>query len=240
MNTTNELIGLFLDSPLQAFALSFAFFFFLYFFFSGMAFLVSHFHGVGFKINQVPYSKSQILKEIKYSMLSILVFSLQSIFIQQAIANGLAGIETSFTLLTYFVEVLLLFFWNELHFYCTHWLLHRKWWFINIHYLHHQSFQPTPFSVYSFSWVEAFLLGSVIFLPLLLHRFQIISMVSLPIMSIMMNVIGHWDYDFFPDRKVDHWLRASFRHSLHHSKVSGNFGFQLSFFDKLFKTNIYP
>ncbi len=238
MRTNTKLLDFFLYSPFQAFIVTLAFFVFLYFFFSGMAFLISTLVGPRFKINQELYGKSQIMREIKYSMFSILIFSLQSIFIQQAIVHGWARLETDFNYSRYFLEVGVLFFWNEIHFYTSHRLLHLHWWFKNIHYLHHQSFHPTPFSVYSFSWAEAFLLGTVIYPPLLLHRFQTISLISLPIMSIILNVIGHWNYDFFPGRRINHWLRASFRHSLHHSKVHGNFGFQLSVFDKLFKSDI--
>jgi Delta7-sterol 5-desaturase len=238
MNPSNQLIELFLASPSNAFMLTWGFFLFLYFFFAGIALVISRFHLTQFKISKADYSRQQIVREIKYSLLSIFIFALQLVILQQVVVNGWASINPGFSLLTYFVEVLLLFFWNEIHFYSIHWLLHRTWWFKKFHYIHHQSYHPTPFSIYSFSWVEAFLLGSVVFLPLMLHQFQFLSLLSLPVLSILLNVMGHWDYDFFPNKKHDHWLRASFRHSLHHSKVSGNFGFQLSVFDKLFNNEL--
>lgn len=240
MKPATDLIGFFLSSPIHAFGLTLVFFLFLYFFFSGIAFFISQFQGMHFKINPLHYPSRQIRREIIYSLSSIFIFALQTIVMQQLITRGWASIDPGFSFLTYLAEVTALFFWNEIHFYASHWLMHRKWLFRNIHYIHHQSYHPTPFSIYSFSWVEAFLLGSVIFLPLMLHRFQVLSLLSLPVMSVILNVIGHWDYDFFPAKKPSHWLRASFRHSLHHSKVSGNFGFQLPIFDKIFKTGIKP
>lgn len=240
MLITIELLDFFSESPIQAFALTLLFFSFLYFFCAGLAFLISRSGGLRFKINPSRYSLNQIAKEIQYSLISILIFSGQAILIQQAFVYRLVEIKLEFSFITFLAEVIVLFFWNELHFYCVHWLLHRKWWFKNVHFIHHQSHQPTPFSIYSFSWVEAFLLGSVIFPPLFSHSFQVASLLSLPILSILHNVVGHCDYDFFPNKKINHWLRASYRHSLHHSKVSGNFGFQLSVFDRIFKTNINP
>ncbi|MFM9838390.1 MAG: sterol desaturase family protein [Cyclobacteriaceae bacterium] len=234
----NEIFHFFLHSALNAWALTFVFFLVLYFSFAGVAFLISYMAGTQFKIDSHPYPTSQITKEIKLSLVSISIFSFQTALIQQIMVRGWATVNFSFHLSTLIIELIILFLWNEIHFYAIHWLLHRKWWFRNIHYIHHQSYHPTPFSVYSFSWVEAMLLGSVIFVPLLAYDFQGLSLLSLPIVSIALNVMGHWDYDFFPQLKSSHWLRASFRHSLHHRKVHGNFGFQLHVLDKVFKTEI--
>lgn len=240
MQRSYFLIDFFLTSVWHAFSLTFIFFLLLYFTCAGIALGLAKLNGLRFKISQSEYSTIQILKEIRLSILSISIFSFQSIFIQQALLHSWAVIDYTFTPLRFILEATALFFWNEMHFYGIHWVLHRKWWFRHVHHIHHQSHNPTPFSVYSFSWVEAFLLGSVIFLPLFIHTFQVTSLLALPVMSIVLNVIGHSNYDCFSHKNLNHLLRASFRHSLHHSKVTGNYGFQLSIFDRLFKTNINP
>ena len=82
----------------------------------------------------------------------------------------------------------------------------------------------TPFSTYSFHPLEAVLLGNVILLPMLLHDFSFAALLSLPVMSLLLNNLGHSNYDFAPAAGHDHWLSASRRHHLHHIRYHGNYG----------------
>lgn len=179
--------------------------------------------------------KGQVRQEIFRSMLSILVFSIQAIPIPWLIKKGYFAVEFDNAWHCLW-EIPLLFIWNEVHFYGVHWLLHRKWLFKNVHYVHHQAKEPTVFSVFSFHWVEAFLLGTVIFVPLALHQFHILSILSLPIMSIALNLLGHCNHEFDSNKNHKHPSRFVFRHTMHHKWSQGNFGFMLPFFDRLFKT----
>ncbi|MGB3585752.1 MAG: sterol desaturase family protein [Tunicatimonas sp.] len=183
-------------------------------------------------------ASQQIRQEISRSLLSILVFALLAIPVQMAYQRGIIQINWSVNLLTLFPEVLLLFVWNEFHFYLNHRLLHQPWFFSRVHYQHHQSRVPTSYSTYSFHWFEAFLLGTVIYLPLLLYPFQYLALLSLPVLSILLNTLGHWDFDLAPQKSASHWLKFSYRHSQHHRKVRGNYGFFLPYFDQLFQTKI--
>lgn len=220
------------------FFITFLFFTFIYVLFCLTGFLVSKKLDRKTKITQSSYSGKQIKSEINLSIQSILIFSLQSILVQQAVSHHLVSIRWGSELLPISIEIAVLFLWNEIHFYLSHWLLHRKWFFRKIHYVHHQSTVPTPFSVYSFHWFEAFLLGSVLFFPLLSYPFHAIALVSLPLMSLALNVLGHWDYDLMSGQSATHWLKFSFRHSMHHKYVRGNYGFFLTIFDNLFKTKL--
>lgn len=229
----------FFKSPLHTFCVSFVFFLLLYFSFAIGAYFFSKCIHSGFKLSgQDTYDRSQIVREIKYSLVSILVFALQAIFIQFAYTQGYVKINWEVSLTALIIQVTLLFFWNELHFYLCHRLLHTGWWLRKVHKIHHTSHHPSPFSVYSFHWIEAFLLGTVIFLPLLLYSFQYLALLSLPVMSIFLNTLGHWDYDLFPNLKASSLLKFSYRHAMHHRKVHGNFGFLLPVFDRIFNTEI--
>ena len=175
--------------------------------------------------------------EIKNSMFSILVFALQAIplqllYTQDIIIIGRTGIWNCLW------EIPLLLLWNEVYFYASHWLLHRPWFFKNVHHEHHLSKEPTLYSVYSFHWFEAFLLGAVIFLPLLIHPFHVISVLSLPVMSISLNLLGHCNHETETDRSPDYITRFTFRHTMHHKWSRGNFGFMLPYFDMMFNTGV--
>ena len=82
------------------------------------------------------------------------------------------------------------------------------------------------------------MLGNVIMLPMMLHDFSFWSLASVPLFSLFFNCIGHANYDFFPKVSYAHWFAASRRHHLHHACYNGNYGFQFTFMDRLFRTRL--
>ena len=179
----------------------------------------------------------QVRKEIQNSILSIVVFSLQGIVIQLGLKQGWLFI--SYEISWYCIpQIIALFFWNEIHFYLVHRLLHSPWLIRRVHFVHHISKEPTVFSTFSFHWMEAFLLGTVIIFPLLVYPFQMIAILSLPVMSILLNTLGHCNYDLFPKLAPNDFLKFSNRHSMHHKRGKGNYGFMLPWFDSLFNTSV--
>lgn len=178
----------------------------------------------------------QIRREIRQSMVSILIFSIQGILIQQGLINH--WLYISYELNWWVIpQIIVLFLWNEIHFYLCHALLHTPFIMRRIHWVHHHSKEPTVFSTYSFHWAEAFLLGTVIFFPMLIYPFQAVAVLSLPVMSILINTLGHCNYDFFAGMRPSHLLKFSYRHSMHHKYGKGNLGFLLPWFDYLFNTS---
>jgi sterol desaturase/sphingolipid hydroxylase (fatty acid hydroxylase superfamily) len=135
------------------------------------------------------------------------------------------------------LEILVLVAWNDVHFWINHRLLHTKL-LRRFHLPHHRSVVTTPFSTYSFHPIEALMLGNVIMLPMVLHDFSFWSLASVPLFSLFFNCIGHANYDFFPNVSYAHWFAASRRHHLHHACYNGNYGFQFTFMDRLFRTRL--
>jgi sterol desaturase/sphingolipid hydroxylase (fatty acid hydroxylase superfamily) len=186
--------------------------------------------------NQALYP-GQIKTEVRNSLVSITIFSLQGILIQQGIKYG--WLHISFYTNWYCIpQMIILFLWNEVHFYFVHRLLHMPWLTRRVHWVHHHSKEPTVFSTFSFHWIEAFLLGTVIIFPLAIYPFQLPALLFLPVMSIVLNTLGHCNYDLFPKLAVNSVFKFSNRHSMHHEKGRGNYGFMLPWFDNLFRTGI--
>lgn len=181
--------------------------------------------------------QGQTKREIWQSMCSIFVFSLQGILIQQGLVYDWFQISYAFNW-WFLLQVLVLFLWNEIHFYCCHYLLHTKWMMRNIHRVHHHSIETTVFSTFSFHWAEAFLLGTVILFPLFVYPFQAAAILFLPVMSLIINLIGHCNYDLFATHDPKHVLKFSYRHGMHHKKGRGNLGFLLPWLDTLCRTSI--
>lgn len=210
-------------------------FLFLYFFFTLPAWFLFTKSGRFTLYQKKEFRTGQVQTEIRRSLVSILMFGVLSIPMYQGLRSGFLRIVFEFSPLTFLIESLALFLWNEIHFYIVHRCFHFKI-FYKYHADHHYSHVPSPFSAYSFHWSEGILLGAVMPLIMCFHDFQIYSLMTLPVMSIFMNVLGHSNVDFFPEKPMHSLLSFSKRHSLHHKMPHTNYGFFLPYFDLLFKT----
>ncbi|WP_127579862.1 sterol desaturase family protein [Paenibacillus koleovorans] len=215
------------------FFLTFAAFSGLYF---GFAWLTLHLPG--HKIDHRPLRKNQIRNEIGLSMISIACFSGIAVVTKWLVELGILEVTWEIVWWKLPLEIAVLFFWNEIHFYLCHRLLHTSWLYRHVHVRHHRSVVPTPYSTYSFHFVEALLLGSVMTTALLFYPFSLVSLMTLPLMSIILNALGHLNADLFPSRPLSHPLAFARRHSMHHSQNSGNYGFFLPWFDMWFRSAI--
>jgi lathosterol oxidase len=183
-----------------------------------------------------PINNQQLRREIGLSLITIMIFGLGVVFPWGLLQLGWAHLAENPTWLQITVEIIILFFWNELHFYINHRLLHTPW-LRCFHKAHHQSMTTTPWTTYSFHPVESMMLGSVLILPMLLHDFSIEALFSVPVFSFVINQIGHANYDWFPESRF-FLFQGARRHQQHHEKIHGNFGFALDWFDRWLKTEL--
>lgn len=193
--------------------------------------------GFGRVIDPRPLPAGQIRREVRQACASILIFGVGLIVPWWLLRSGWAQLASHPSGLRILVEVVVLFFWNELHFYVSHRLLHTRW-LRRFHGDHHRSHTPTPFSTYAFHPVEAVMLGSVPLIPMLLHDFSFAALFCLPILSIVLNGLGHANYEFSRNAPALGPLGASRRHHLHHACYSGNYGFLLTAFDRVLRTEL--
>lgn len=192
---------------------------------------------IGHRIDPKPLRSGQIRDELLLSALSILIFGFGTILPWAFLRQGWAHLAADPGPLQIALEMAVLLVWNDIHFYVNHRLLHTRW-LRRFHAQHHRSLVTTPFSTYRFHPLEAALLGNVILLPMLLHDFSFAALLSLPVMSLLLNNLGHSNYDFAPAAGHDHWLSASRRHHLHHTRYHGNYGFLFNFMDGWFGTRL--
>lgn len=195
--------------------------------------------GFGRVLDQRPLRHGQLRREIGESSISILIFGVGALMPWWLVREDWAGLALDASPIRIAAEIAVLFLWNELHFYLNHRLLHTKP-LRRFHVDHHRSLTPTPFSTYAFHPVEALMLGSVPILPMLLHDFSPVALIALTAMSIVLNNLGHANYEFTRRAPARGPLAASRRHQLHHAVYHGNYGFLLDVFDRLAGTAIKP
>jgi len=188
--------------------------------------------GYGRVLDARPLPQAQVRCEVGDSLVSIAVFGVGMLVPWGLLRLGWARLAHDPSLGRIALETAALFFWNELHFYASHRLLHTKW-LRRFHGAHHQSHTATPFSTYALHPVEAALLGSVPLLPMLAHDFSLQALAALTVLSIALNNLGHSNYEFSGRAPARGWRAASRRHHLHHACYHGNYGFLLGVFDRL-------
>jgi Delta7-sterol 5-desaturase len=215
------------------------YFILIYFGFAGFFLLLGKlcFRGNGRIINQAKLYPGQTASEIRNSMLSICIFAQYSVLILWLYKAGLITILFTFSWTSLLSEMLILMVWNEVHFFAVHSLLHTRWFFRKVHFVHHRSVRTTPFSTYSFHWLEAVLLGSVMLCILPFYSFHAASLLLFPAVSLFFNTMGHSNTEMFIRAKAGSILKYSTRHSRHHTRSGKNRGFITPFLDILFKTD---
>jgi len=107
------------------------------------------------------------------------------------------------------------YLWADFHFYWTHRLLHTAWFYKSVHKIHHESYNPDPFSGLSMHWFESavyFSSAPIMALVTPLYMFRALS-----IGLIVFPLEGHWGFGNWNNE-------GSINHYIHHSKFNWNYG----------------
>jgi lathosterol oxidase len=196
------------------------------------------------KIQQRYPEKKNILNEIKYSFITMLIFGGVILLTIWAGRHSLTRVYApldKYGYLYYFLSILLMIVLHDTYFYWTHRAMHWKPLFKVMHKTHHLSVNPTPFAAYAFHPLEA--LVEVGIIPLIAftipHHASAITVFSL--YALLLNVMGHLGYELFPKGFASHWLfkwhNTSTHHNMHHRLVKCNYGLYFNFWDRVMHTN---
>jgi lathosterol oxidase len=188
--------------------------------------------------------KKIMYQEIKWSVVTMMILSFISMIVISSLLNGHTRIyyEIRNHGWLYFAgSIVFCIFINDGYFYWVHRFMHLKAVFPKVHRIHHLSKTPTPWSIFSFSPAEAFILYAifpafVFFIPL--HP---VALAVIVIYNVINNISGHLGYEIMPLKFHRHWLlkysNTVTHHELHHAKVKCNYGLYFNIWDRLMKTN---
>lgn len=185
-----------------------------------------------------------IFNDIKLSILSAVVFAVCATFIILEYKLGFTLLYTDpqkyglWYLVFSFVGVLFL---QDTYFYFMHRMFHHPLLFRQMHYGHHSSGDPTPWSSFAFDPPEAilqavFFVGIIFIIPLHLITLGVILMTMT-----VWAVFNHLGFYVFSWSSKNHWLGKWFigptYHSMHHSNYKMYYGLYFTFWDKLLGTD---
>ncbi len=194
------------------------------------------------KINKKEYKKGQLKKEIKWSMITALLFSIAGTLTVILWQKGYTRVYTKIDLYGWWylpVSLVIFMLLHETYYYWIHRWMHIPSVYRIVHKVHHNSKIASPFTAFSFHPVEGLL--QAIFLPIMLmilpmHYYVII--IQLTIMTFS-SVINHLDIEIYPKGSYNIWSKwviGATHHSLHHTQFKYNYGLYFTFWDKIKKT----
>lgn len=219
-----------------------------YFFVAGLTFLLGYvllYKWISYKkIQQRLPAKNDYVREIAYSVITMLFFAFVPLFI---IKNPVIAPYTTFYkdidkygMFYFYAAFPIMFIIHDTYFYWTHRLMHHPKIFRYFHLVHHQSVNPSPWAAYAFHPLEAIVevgIFAVFLFTIPIHRLH------LPIfflLSIIYNVYGHTGYELYPKGFSKHWLgkwiNTSVNHNQHHQYFKGNYGLYFLFWDRMMGT----
>ncbi|MBI4781024.1 MAG: sterol desaturase family protein [Oscillatoriophycideae cyanobacterium NC_groundwater_1537_Pr4_S-0.65um_50_18] len=190
-----------------------------------------------------PPLRQSMLRDIKLSSLSTVVFALGAAFVISMYDRGMTLLYSNpyqhglWYLGFSFAAVLIL---QDAYFYFAHRIFHHPSLFKWFHRGHHRSGDPTPWTSFAFDLPEAivqafFLIGIVFILPL-----HFITLISVVMTMTIWTVWNHLGFELFPPSFPHHWFTKWFigptHHSLHHRKYTVHYGLYFTFWDKLLGT----
>jgi sterol desaturase/sphingolipid hydroxylase (fatty acid hydroxylase superfamily) len=214
-----------------------------YFLLAGIAFIIWYlifrkriFHR---KIQPKMPRNKDYRREILYSCLTILVFSLVPVLILHSPLRPYTQYykdPSTHSTFWYIAVFPLMFLVHDAYFYWTHRLMHHRRLFPWFHKVHHLSTNPSPWAAFSFHPLEA--LVEVSIFPLLLFMMPLtqIHLVVFFLAMMVYNVYGHLGWELYPRWFARHWfgkwINTSFNHNQHHQYFKGNYGLYFLWWDR--------
>jgi sterol desaturase/sphingolipid hydroxylase (fatty acid hydroxylase superfamily) len=189
-------------------------------------------------------STPQIIRyEIKYSIISIFIFTIVNASIYVASLKGYTQIYyhiREYGWPYFFLSFVLMMIIHDAWFYFTHVFMHHPKVFKHVHLVHHQSKDPSPYSSFSFHPIEAFIQAGILIVISFIMPVNVIALTIWQLVQLVLNVMGHCGYEVYPrfitNNKFFAWKTAATHHNMHHSKFNGNYALYFTWWDKLFKT----
>lgn len=188
------------------------------------------------------YSKGQFRREIKWSLITALIFSFTGALMVLVWMGGYTKVyrDDSYPLWWSVISLPVFFFLHETYYYWVHRLMHHPGVFKHVHQVHHESYIPSPWTAFSFHPLEALLQAIIIPFIVILIPIHLHALIFLFTCMTLSSVINHLGIEIYPawfaKYPVGRLLIGATHHALHHKQFKYNFGLYFTFWDRWGKT----
>ena len=218
-----------------------------YFVFAGIGFLIFYvLFRKKLKANRIQRelaNSKDFKREILHSVQSSIVFGIVIILFIQTDLGAFTKVYTNlndYPIWWIPVSVAVALVIHDTYFYWMHRLVHHPKLFRSVHLLHHKSTRPSPWTSYSFHFLEAIAESLIIPIVLSVIPMHPLAIIGFGTSSLFINVYGHLGFEIVPFWVRNTWifqlLNTSVHHNLHHSKFNGNYGLYFRFWDRVMGT----
>ncbi len=191
------------------------------------------------EINTKPRRNHQYWREIGYSCITSIIFSLVGTGMMIAWQKGWTKVYVQvadYPLFWLGISLVLVLLLHETYYYWLHRWMHRPRVYRWVHKLHHDSITTSAWTSFSFHPSES-ILQSII-LPALLFIIPLHYVVIALILIIMTasSIINHLNTEIYPQSFYQNWFSkwwiGATHHGLHHAQFRYNYGLYFTFWDK--------
>jgi sterol desaturase/sphingolipid hydroxylase (fatty acid hydroxylase superfamily) len=185
----------------------------------------------------------QLVSEFAHSVRSVAIFSLILTIPAVAWQAGWRAWEAQEAAMTgpwwFWGTVAVILVAHDAYFYWMHRTIHRPRLFRRYHRRHHRSFNPSPFTAYSFDLREAaleiaFFAGWTLLLPE-----PDGTVMTAVLIQLFINTLHHSGYELMPSwrgRPMFDFLTTTVHHDLHHARGQYNLGLYFTWWDRMMGT----
>lgn len=191
---------------------------------------------------QLLTKSSQVRREIRWAILSSLIFSFLGALSLLTYQNGITMIYTDireYSLAYLLISPVIILVLYETYYYWLHRWMHLPQVFKYVHRAHHESQSPTVFTAFAFHPLEAFL--QFIFFPVIALIIPVHLWMLAVIFTILsfFAVINHSGIEIY-NRGLRKVIIGATHHDVHHRQFRKNFGLNFTWWDKIMKTEGMP
>ena len=195
------------------------------------------------RLQRMPFTRKQILREITHSVLSVLVFMGVSASIIVLDRTGYAQLyhqADAYGWLWFWLQIPVVLLIQDWYFYWMHRIVHTDRFYNHVHKTHHLSTNPSPFAALAFHPFEAFLEIAIFVILILIIPLHVTAILAAGVLSLVYNVYGHMGYEIMPrfiaNSPLGYWLNKSAYHNQHHRTYRYNYGLYTVIWDRLHGT----
>ena len=188
-------------------------------------------------------SLNHIVRELKYSLLSLLLFSVIATILYETKLLNYTTLYYNISehgWMYYFGIIPIIFLIYDFYFYITHVIMHDKRLFNIFHLVHHQSKEINPVTSLSMHPLEAIINHGALLLLFFIFPIHTSHVYLWVVVTITYTTYLHLGMELFPNKflqtKVGKLVYTTTAHAEHHLKFKGNYGFYTLIWDRLFKT----